>query len=31
MEIGAAQAVVDFFTGTPLKNRVPDEERIAIE
>ena len=31
MEIGAAQAVVDFFTGAPLKNRVPDEERIAIE
>ena len=31
MEIGAAQAVVDFFTGTPLKNRVLDEERITIE
>ena len=31
MEIGAAQAVVDFFTGAPLKNRVPDEERITIE
>ncbi|HPO52592.1 MAG TPA: phosphoglycerate dehydrogenase [bacterium] len=29
MEIGAAQAVVDFFTGKPLKNRVPDELRIA--
>jgi len=29
MEIGAAEAVVDFFTGKPLKNRVPDELRIT--
>lgn len=27
MEIGAAQAVVDYFTGKQLTNRVPDEER----
>jgi len=30
MEIGAAEAVVDFFNGRPLKNRVPDEMRISI-
>ncbi len=28
MEIGAAEAVVDFFTGKKLKNRVPDDLRI---
>lgn len=28
MEIGAAEAVVDFFTGKKLKNRVPDDLRV---
>jgi len=31
METEAAQAVIDFFLGRPLKNRVPDELRIQTE
>ena len=30
MEIGAAQAVVDFFTGEKLRNRVPNELRSKV-